>query len=109
MSVRRLFAHLASNLGDGAALLRAEIQAAIGIQGPPRSEPGSPPHRETGALQESYEDQLDADALVARVGSDSPYVLTLELGGGNVAPRPHFLSTTLEQTDALARVICRPM
>jgi hypothetical protein len=95
-------AQLAGNLGDAAALLRSEIQAAIGIQGPPRSHPGEKPHRDTGALQDSIEDQLDADALVARVGSDVPYSATLEIEG-----RPFFVPVLLEQSDALARIICR--
>jgi hypothetical protein len=98
---------LASNLGDAAALLRAEIQAAVGIQGPPRSSPGQPPHRDSGELQASFFDELDADALVARVGSDSDHVLAMELGSGRVAARPHIVSTLIEQSDALARIICR--
>jgi hypothetical protein len=95
---------LASNLGDAAALLKAEIQAAIGVQGPPRSHPGEYPHRDTGALQESIEDQLDADNLVARVSSDMPYAGTLEVS----MDRAYFVPVLLEQSDALARIICRP-
>jgi hypothetical protein len=94
---------LAGNLGDAAALLKAEIQAAIGVQGPPRSHVGEKPHRDTGTLQDSIEDQLDADALVARVGSDVPYSATLELEG-----RPFFVPTLIEHADEIARIICRP-
>lgn len=103
-----LYAHLADNLGAGAELLRASIQYNIGIQGPPRSSPGEFPHRETGELQESFFDELDADGLVARVGSDSDHVLAMEFGSGNVAARPHIIPTLIEHADEIAARICKP-
>lgn len=104
-----LYAHVADNLGDAAVRLRAEIQYEVGTQGPPRSRPGEAPHRETGDLQSSFFDELDAGELTAMVGSDSEYVLDLELGAAsrNLAPRPHILSTLIRESDELGRVICR--
>jgi hypothetical protein len=104
-----LFTRLASGLGNASVRLRAEIQADIGTQGPPRSSPGEAPHRETGALQDSFFDELDADNLIARVGSDSPYVRALELGYAerNLAPRPHIMSALIRESDDLGRLICK--
>lgn len=104
---KALFGRLADGLDKAAVRLRAEIQYEIGTQGPPRSSPGEAPHRDTGDLQASFFDETDPDDLVARVGSDSPYVLALELGSGRTAARPFFLGTLIREADDLGRIICR--
>lgn len=95
---------LASNLGDALELYRAEIEAEIGVQGPPRSSPGEAPHRDTGALQESFFTDLDGDTLEGLVGSDSDYAAPLEIS----MRRPIFLPVLMREADAIGRIICKP-
>lgn len=98
-----LYAHLADHLGAAAELYRAEIQANIGIQGPPRSVPGEYPHRDTGDLQESIFDDLDPDSLTARVGSTMPYAPTLE----EHMNREFLVRTLVEHADAIGARIAQ--
>jgi hypothetical protein len=103
-----LFAHLAANLEDAAQLLEDEIKQVIGIQGPPRSTPGEAPRIDTGELIKSFSHDVDSVNLTARVGSDSSYVLPLELGSGRMAARPHIVSTLINKSDEIGREICKP-
>jgi hypothetical protein len=98
-----LYAHLADNLGAGAELLRTEVQANIGIQGPPRSVPGEFPHRDSGDLQESIFDDMDPDSLTARVGSTMPYAPTLE----DHMDRAYFVPTLIEHADEIGTRIAK--
>ena len=106
---KALFGRLADNLGEAAALYRDDIKEAIGIQGPPRSTPGNPPHKDTSELFNSIEDELDAPNLIARVSSDSDHALAMELGTSRgVAPRPYFVATLVANSDKYGREICKP-
>jgi hypothetical protein len=105
---RALNAHLAGNLEDAASFLKDEIVTEIGIQGPPRSQPGEPPHVDTGELIKSFDYDVDAVSLTARVGSDSPYVLPLERGTGRMAARPHIQATLIKNSDEVGRRMCKP-
>jgi hypothetical protein len=99
-----IYAHLAGNLEDAAAFYRDEVKATIGIQGPPRSVPGQPPHRDTGDLQKSIDDHVDAANLVAHIGSDVSYAPILEV----LMDRAFFVPTLIQHSDEIARRICRP-
>jgi hypothetical protein len=98
-------AHLAGNLEDAAAYYEGRVRDRIGVQGPPRSTPGSPPHMDTGYLRnESLSHEVDAASLTARIGSDAPYAAALEVGGTN---RPFFVPTLIEESDEIARRVCK--
>jgi hypothetical protein len=104
---RKLTARLGSNLGDAGALLVSEIQANIGIQGPPPSLPGEFPHRDTGELQASFHFRVDTANLGVRVMTDSDHFLAMELGTGRVAARPHAVRTLILQANEVAREVLK--
>jgi hypothetical protein len=95
---------LAGNLGDAISYYADRLRAKIGIQGPPRSTPGSPPHKDTGDLYASIEHQTDAANLVARCSSDMPYASTLEL----TTDRPAWVPTLIEEADEIGMRVCAP-
>jgi hypothetical protein len=97
-------AQLAGNLDDAISYYADRLRAKISIQGPPRSSPGSPPHKDTGDLHASIEHQTDAANLVARCSSDMPYAGTLELTTG----RPAWVPTLIEEADEIGRRVCAP-
>lgn len=99
-----LEAHLAGNLEDAASHYEERLKEKIGIQGPPRSTPGNPPHMDTKALHDSIEHQVDAASLTARIGSDVEYASTLEL----TTDRPAWVPTLIEEADELGRRVCAP-
>jgi hypothetical protein len=99
-------AQLAGNLEDAINHYHEKLRDEISTQGPPRSTPGSPPHKDTGYLHDqSLSNQVDAANLVAREGSDAPYAAELEVGGLN---RPFFIPVLLRESDEIARLICKP-
>lgn len=97
-------AQLASNLEDAASYYADRLRDRIGTQGPPRSTPGNPPHKDTGDLYNSIEYQVDAANLTAQISSDMPYAGTLEL----TTNRPAWVPTLIEESDELARRVCAP-
>jgi hypothetical protein len=97
---------LAVGLEDGISYYHGKLRDEISTQGPPRSTVGNPPHKDTGYLHDqSLSYQVDAANLVAREGSDAPYVIDLEVGSTN---RPFFIPVLLRESDAIARLICKP-
>lgn len=95
---------LADNLTDAILHFNEELKDKISIQGPPRSTPGNPPHRDTGDLIDSIRHEVDEDALVAKSGSDLPYALTLELS----MDRAYWVPTFVENADEIARRVLKP-
>jgi phage gpG-like protein len=64
------------------------------------SSPGEPPHKQTGRLRASVQYEVDTPNLTARVGTNLPYGLYLELGTKRgLAPRP-WLRRALDETAA---------
>lgn len=104
---RELTGRIVRNLGDAGELLVTEIQANIGIQGPPPSLPGEFPHRDTGELQASFHFAVDTANLGVRVMTDSDHFLAMEMGNGRVAARPHAVRTLILQADNIAREVCK--
>jgi hypothetical protein len=97
-------AQLAGNLEDAAAYFEGRVRDRIGVQGPPRSTPGSPPHKDTGYLHdESLSHEVDAASLTARIGSDAEYAHILE----TITDRPFFVPTLLDESDEIGRRICK--
>jgi HK97 gp10 family phage protein len=52
------------------------------------SQPGDPPHKQTGHLRRSVAHEVDATSLTARVGTNVRYGRFLELGTSNMEARP---------------------
>jgi hypothetical protein len=99
-----LTAQLAGGLEDGISHFEERLKAKIGVQGPPRSTPGSPPKKDTGYLHDqSISHEVDAANLVARCGSDAPYAGILE----TVTNRPAWIPTLLEEADEIGRRVCQ--
>lgn len=96
---------LAGNLEDAISYYEDRLKARISVQGPPRSTPGSPPKKDSGYLHDqSLSHEVDAASLVARCGSDAPYAATLELTNN----RPAWVPTLIEESDEIARRLCKP-
>ncbi len=92
---------VAANVAKAGRMLEGKLRELIGIQGPPRSSPGEPPHRDTGGLQASIETigpVEQGDLIVAATGTAVPHGLFLELGTSRMAARP-WLSVGLRQNE----------
>lgn len=107
-ATRVIRAKLGRNLDSALETYSQLVQAAISIQGPPRSEPGEPPHIDTHQLIESWTWVTDVLALRGVSGTNTPYAGYLETGTPRMAPRPFIVSTLLEHETTLARIIARP-
>jgi hypothetical protein len=79
------------------------IKMNIDIQGPPTSEPGEFPHKDTGALQAgvTYEVQPGKLSLTA----DVDYAQDLEFGTSRAAARPFIRPTLALEADAVNKII----
>lgn len=74
-------------------LIRAEAHQAIARgavsgTGHQPSDPGEPPNRESGLLQ-NHLGVVQADTLASEVVSDAPYAAALEFGTSRMAARPY--------------------
>lgn len=102
--IQAVTARLADGLEDGISYFEERLKDRIGVQGPPRSSPGSPPKKDTGYLHDqSISHQVDAVNLVARCGSDAPYSGILE----TVTDRPAWVPTLIEEADEIGRRVCQ--
>ncbi len=68
------------------------------------SEPGNPPHKQTGHLRRSVAHEVDEASLTARVGTNVRYGRWLELGTAAMAARP-WLRRALNEKLAEVRAI----
>lgn len=102
-------------MANAEILLRENMADMISTPGPPRSEPGEPPHIDEGPLHDTIESahvhHEYTRELEFAVGATQPYAITLELGGINnqgyyVAPRPFVLpSFHASQADIVALLL----
>ena len=74
------------------------------------SEPGDPPHKQTGTLLKSvaYELVTVADKTIARVGTNLKYGRFLELGTKKMKPRPWLRRALTEKTAAVEAILRAP-
>ena len=75
----------------------AELQAVINKPYPPASQPGSPPHKRTGLLQNTLQAVVVGHNRIQILGVD--YGGFLEHGTQNIAPRPFLDPTITQQMD----------
>ena len=99
---------LARNVARAGGNYADAVIKAISIQGPPRSDPGSPPHIDTMQLINSIDVMADMDPAypVAQISSDVAWSVYLEIGTVNMAARPFWIPTLVQDADSLARTIC---
>lgn len=102
----RLEAQLQDGITDATEFYAGKVREKISTPGPPRSEPGQPPHVDTGDLLASIEERVDRPGLVGQVSSDEPQSVYMELGTVNVAARPAWVPALTEHADEIARKIC---
>ncbi len=78
--------------------LTHHIENKISIQGPPRSLPGNPPHKDTGKL---HKDVLGfvKPPFKAQIIVTLPYAPMLEYGTSKMAPRP-FMRPSIDECKA---------
>jgi len=86
-------------LEAAAIYLQNKVKEAISDPSPPVSDPGQPPHKDTGTLRASISHEIDKQTKTARVGSNSEVAKYLELGTDKMSPRP-FLEPTLNANRA---------
>ena len=98
---------LHTNLEAALGVIADETNAAISVVGPPRSQPGEPPHIDTKELYGSYDLAIKPNALEGSVGSSVEHAVYMELGTPTVKARPHFLPTILAQLQRVARLLAR--
>lgn len=82
----------------------AKAKPRIGrIYGAGRSSAGDPPFKQTGRLRASITHELldDAEGPFARVGTNLPYGLYLELGTRRMRPRPFLRRALDDSLDAI--------
>lgn len=70
------------------AATAAGIRRRISVQGPPRSRPGEPPHKDSGELYGSIWWKVDRSNLVLYLISDIAYAEYLEVGTPAMDARP---------------------
>lgn len=66
------------------------IKKELGTKSPPPSEPGEPPHLESGELRRSITHEIDDSRLIGRVGTNKVYARYLEKGTTHMEPRDLF-------------------
>jgi hypothetical protein len=110
---RAFRAGFAQRVAAAAENLVVKMKEKTGIQGPPPSLPGNPPHMDSTELNATigFDIEEGETSIEARVGSPAPQAGWMELGTqphGNhpgVAPRPWCLSTALEEKDTTRAII----
>lgn len=111
---------LFNKAGETGQVVQRQIRRLIQVQGPPRSRPGEPPHKDTTALYQSiaFEVHRQTGDLAVDIGSDKNvrasvsgtnenYALGLELGTSRTAPRPYLRRGLMESVRDIIRVLRR--
>lgn len=90
---KQIQAEKVKNVERAAITFQNEVKRAISEPSPPASEPGQPPHKDTGRLRASISREVDRAEPSARVGTNLPYGKWLELGTRKMAARSFLVST----------------
>lgn len=82
----------------------------VNVQGPPRSQSGSPPHRDHSLLYLSIDTEpVDRQDLSIKAGSGIRYALYLELGTSKMLPRPWLQPALAEATPHIRHLFLAPL
>lgn len=106
-AARAITRRLGSNLPKAADAIVEAARHLIGVQGPPPSEPGDPPHVDSGRLIDSLYAEIDAAGLAARVGSTEEHAVYTEVGTSRMAPRPWLVPACVLAADDAARRLAK--
>jgi hypothetical protein len=102
-AVRELRDRVRYNVEQAGLDLALAINNAIQTPGPPRSQPGDPPHVDKHRLHGSYETAMHPSEPIVYVGSEVPYAAALETGTNQgLEARPHIVSTLMAERTNLA-------
>ena len=95
-------------LEAAAILLKNDIKESISEpsnHGRTPSEPGEPPHKESGRLRASISHEMNEDKSVARVGTNVLYGKFLELGTRFMESRPFIRAAFDRNVSKLKQII----
>lgn len=101
-------AKMTTNVASAANLVKDKMKQLTGIQGPPRSVPGEPPHMDTTELNKTIAvigPADDGDMIIASIGSPVPQAAYMEYGTRRVAARPWASRALRESQQAVVSVI----
>lgn len=92
-------------------VIRDHARQLVGVQYPPASSPGSPPHRRTGRLQQSitYQAGKKSGQPSVRIYAGEPYGEYLETGTRYMAARPWRKRSYRETVQQVKRIILAPI
>jgi hypothetical protein len=98
---------LGANLHFFDEVILNKARELIGVQGPPRSLPGDPPHMDSQRLHDSLYDEVDAGALQSRFGSSEEHAVYMEEGTEDVDARPWLIPAIEASADDAAQELAR--
>jgi hypothetical protein len=96
---------LVDGLDKAGVRVRDEMTLLIGVEGPPRSLPGRPPHIDTGNLIGSIDFITDSVQLEVMIGTTVDYAMDLEEGTATMSPRPFLVRALVQAGEDAARRI----
>lgn len=93
------------------AVVSRHAKQLVGVQYPPASSPGNPPHRRTGAFQQSitYEVRKRSGQPAVRIYSTSPYGDFLNDGTSRMAARPWRQRSYRETVQQVTNILLAPI
>ncbi len=83
------------------------ILKSISVEGPPRSDPFTPPHIDSGDLIRSFLLEGEKESLRYQISSDEDYAVFLEFGTITMAPRPSIWLSILATRSISSSVLAR--
>lgn len=106
-AARRITRKLGGNLHRADEKILEKARELIGVQGPPRSTPGNPPHIDSSRLIDSLYDEVDATNLGSRIGSTEEHAVYTEVGTPTMAPRPWLAPACILAANDAARELAK--
>jgi HK97 gp10 family phage protein len=100
-------------MARAAIIVETEAKLLLNLAAyPPASAPGDPPHKRTGTLGRSIQNEVlkDEKELVGRVGTNLVYGRWLELGTSQMEPRPYLrpaLTKSMRRIKPLLRKVAK--
>lgn len=101
---------IADAMERGAIHVKRTMRRLISIQGPPRSKPNDPPHKDSGDLYKHIGYVINRQTLTAQIGpgpDEEHYGHYLEFGTTKMEPRPFMMRALQEEGKKLMNIINR--